>query len=385
MRVRSIRIEIRPDFQGSRETRQPARAAYDVIVMPRNQGRSAKGMVYDIDARAGKPPMAYTKSDQFKNLGMYGESADITGGMGLEGVVEFRKFVEAGGTLITLGTASAFPAEFGITRRVEAARTTPQFYALWSHRAGRDSTRRESHLLWIHGEDDSSALGQRSAADSAGSRPGATGPDALHRWRSWGSQLGLMRGANEIRGRPAVVDVLPEGEGRVVMFSTNPCYPWQNFGEFGMLFNAVMHYKDPEAAVGCRDERWLGNCSGLQCPAPHFRRRRLFLVPTARSRMRLRISADRGPGRATARIASGAIAASDVEPGGCEQGLRMIRAASVDRAPGSALGGRAAPAFALLKSALRKRRWGAKNWHFRIACAELTIRTRALPAVLPEL
>jgi hypothetical protein len=54
---------------------------------------------------------------------------------------------------------------------------------------------------------------------------------------------GLMRGANEIRGRPAVLDV-PEGEGRVVMFSTNPCYRWQNFGEFGMLFNAVMHYND---------------------------------------------------------------------------------------------------------------------------------------------
>ena len=56
------------------------RAAYDVIVMP-NQGRSAKGLVYDIDARAGKPPLAYKKTDQFKNLGLYGESDDITGGI----------------------------------------------------------------------------------------------------------------------------------------------------------------------------------------------------------------------------------------------------------------------------------------------------------------
>jgi len=52
-----------------------------------------------------------------------------------------------------------------------------------------------------------------------------------------------MRGANDIRGRPAVLDV-PEGNGRVVMFATNPCYRWQNIGEFGMLFNAVMHYND---------------------------------------------------------------------------------------------------------------------------------------------
>ena len=60
---------------------------------------------------------------------MYGESDDITGGMGLEGVVEFRKFVDRADLMITLGTASSFPADFGITRKVEAAAPAPQFYA----------------------------------------------------------------------------------------------------------------------------------------------------------------------------------------------------------------------------------------------------------------
>ena len=46
-----------------------------------------------------------------------------------------------------------------------------------------------------------------------------------------------MRGATEIRNRPAIVDA-PVGKGRVVLFATNPCYRWQNHGEFGMLFNA---------------------------------------------------------------------------------------------------------------------------------------------------
>ena len=73
--------------------------------------------------------MPYKKSDDFKTLGMYGESDDISGGMGLEGVVELQKFVEQGGLMITLGTASSFPADFGITRKVEAARTTAAFYA----------------------------------------------------------------------------------------------------------------------------------------------------------------------------------------------------------------------------------------------------------------
>ena len=58
------------------------------------------------------------------------ESDDIVAErMGLEGVVELQKFVEAGGLMITLGTASSFPADFGITRKVEAARTTAAFYA----------------------------------------------------------------------------------------------------------------------------------------------------------------------------------------------------------------------------------------------------------------
>ena len=49
--------------------------------------------------------------------------------MGLAGVQEFDKFVNEGGVLITLGAASFFPADFGLTRTVDAARTTPQFYA----------------------------------------------------------------------------------------------------------------------------------------------------------------------------------------------------------------------------------------------------------------
>ena len=54
---------------------------------------------------------------------------------------------------------------------------------------------------------------------------------------------GLMKGAGEIQKRPAVIDV-PVGKGRVLMFATNPCYRWQNLGEFNMLFNALLHFND---------------------------------------------------------------------------------------------------------------------------------------------
>ncbi len=102
------------------------RDAYDVIVIP-NQGRTAKGLVFDIEPK--KQPLAYELSERFKSLGQYGSSPDITGGMGLTGILELQKFVEQGGLLVTLGTASGVPPSFGLTRRVEAASTSPQFYA----------------------------------------------------------------------------------------------------------------------------------------------------------------------------------------------------------------------------------------------------------------
>jgi hypothetical protein len=30
----------------------------------------------------------------------------------------------------------------------------------------------------------------------------------------------------------------------VLLFATNPVYRWQNWGEFNMVFNALMHYND---------------------------------------------------------------------------------------------------------------------------------------------
>jgi hypothetical protein len=214
------------------------KSSYDVILIP-NQGGSGKGLVYDLEPK-GKP-IAYTKSDKFKSLGMYGESEDITGGMGLPGVEEFQKFVDAGGTLITMGTASYFPAEFGITRRVNAGRTSGQFYApgpiieatiqQTSNPIFYGYTEKTIPVRYANGP-----LLQVPTDDRAEILMSFPGTDK--------SVLsGLMKGVAEIRNRPAVVDV-PVGKGQVILFATNPCYRWQNFGEFNMMFNAVLNYND---------------------------------------------------------------------------------------------------------------------------------------------
>lgn len=219
--------------------------AYDVIIVP-NQGRTSKGLVYDIEPK--KIPLAYTKTPEFKYLGDYGSSDDITGGMGLEGVVEFRKFAESGGLLITMGTASAFPADFGITRTIEASRTSAQFYGPGPIVSA--EVVRPAHPVFYGYTDKSIPVRWANG-------PLLTVPEAdreqqvLMRFPGGDSSVmsGLMRGANEIRNRAAIVDV-PVGQGQVLMFVTNPSYRWQNLGEFRMLFNSVLNYNDfkPESA-----------------------------------------------------------------------------------------------------------------------------------------
>src|SRR4030095_329909 len=64
------------------------RAKYDVIVMP-HQGQTGKAIVYE-QAKLSKP-LPFKKNDKFTSFGMYAETDDVRGGMGIEGVAEFEK------------------------------------------------------------------------------------------------------------------------------------------------------------------------------------------------------------------------------------------------------------------------------------------------------
>jgi len=215
------------------------RASYDVILIP-SQGRGgAKSIVFDVDSRERALP--YKKSDQYPTLGMYGESDDISGGMGLPGVLELEKFVNAGGVLITLGASSYLPAEYGLTRRVDAVRPSAQFYApgpildaeiqqpahpiFYGYTAKTTPVRYANGPLLVVPELDKAQVLMRFSG---------TEKSVLS---------GLMRGVAETRNRAAIVDV-PAGSGRVLLFATNPCYRWQNHGEFPMLFNAILNFND---------------------------------------------------------------------------------------------------------------------------------------------
>ena len=89
------------------------RAKYDVLIFP-HVGGSAESQVQGI-AMTGKTPLPYKKTPETPNLGGNDESDDVRGGMGYEGLMELRKFVEAGGTLIVEGSTSTIFPEYKLT------------------------------------------------------------------------------------------------------------------------------------------------------------------------------------------------------------------------------------------------------------------------------
>jgi hypothetical protein len=230
------------------------RSKYDVIVMP-HQTNNGKSIVYE-NPKLSKP-LPYKKNDKFKSMGMYAETDDVRGGMGLAGAAEFQKFVEDGGVLITMGVASYFPAEFGLAKGVDAQSPAQGFYApgpyvnseilIPAHPTMFGYTQKTLPIRYAGGPllQAGPPAGFEQFAGASPDRPQViarfTGGEA-------GVLSGLMRNPDQIRNRPMVVDA-PSGKGRVLMFANNPIYRWQTFGEHAMVFNALLFWNDMTPAA----------------------------------------------------------------------------------------------------------------------------------------
>ncbi len=230
------------------------RAKYDVILMP-HQTQNGKSIVYEQPKLSR--PLPYRKNDKFKSFGWYAETDDVRGGMGLQGAAEIQKFVEDGGVLMTFGVSSAFPAEFGIAKGVDAQNPAPGFYApgpyvqseilLPAHPVMYGYSQKTLPVRFNGGPllQAGPPAGFEQFAGTSPERPQViarfTGGDA-------GVLSGLMRNPDQIRNRPMVVDA-PAGKGRVLLYANNPIYRWQTFGEHGMVFNALLFWNDLGAAA----------------------------------------------------------------------------------------------------------------------------------------
>ncbi|MGA8530321.1 MAG: hypothetical protein WB622_11450, partial [Acidobacteriaceae bacterium] len=212
---------------------------YDLIVIP-TQVRNPRDLVFGIP-REGQP-LAYEKTDRFKFLGDYGSSPDITGGMGPAGVEEFQRFVEGGGLLVTLGASSSFPPDFGLTPTIETSNPGGKFYAPGPI-VQADILRPENPIFY--GYSDKTVPVRYANGPLLRMSETMDKNDVLMRFPGGEKSVlsGLFNGADDIKGRAAIA-IVPDGKGQVVLFMTNPIWRWQNVGEFRMLFNTLMNYRN---------------------------------------------------------------------------------------------------------------------------------------------
>jgi hypothetical protein len=94
------------------------RANYDVIILGPAPGNSQR-VVNGLPVRG--QPVAWDESIGPNVAGSPDKSADIRGGMGLQGLLNVQRFVEQGGLFITIAGNSAIPIDYGLLDGVTVA------------------------------------------------------------------------------------------------------------------------------------------------------------------------------------------------------------------------------------------------------------------------
>ena len=246
---------------------------FDVVVYPHVGASSAT--LLNGRAMAG-PPVPWKKSSDTPGLGMQDETDDVRPGMGYDGLLALRKFVERGGLLFTEGGTSKFIADMGFHAQVSSV-DTPTLRARGGVFRGEVVTAAHPMLYGYDKKSFALFFSQSPVLQVAagGGGPGGGGGAALPppagqpmglggkpvdastiadndrlrakvvvRWASNADSLlisGLIFGGGEMAGRAAVIDE-PVGAGHVILMGTRPWYRWQNQGAMAMAFNAISNW-----------------------------------------------------------------------------------------------------------------------------------------------
>ena len=244
---------------------------FDVILFPNHFG-DFSSLVHGIDPANG--PLPFSKSDEFPSQGIPDGADDITGGMGLEGLINLRRFVEKGGVLVALGNAGIVPVEGGMVRRVQASggpntpgsevRTKvlrPEHPLAYGFEERTSVFRGNGPIYDVPDRDRGRVVMQLGTKKVGEEEPpkkdeepieveDADLPEEPRKPEAPAAKeddrlvlSGLIKDTGEVDGKPAILDV-PSGRGRVILFSFNPLHRYLNLSDFRFVWNALLNWND---------------------------------------------------------------------------------------------------------------------------------------------
>jgi len=214
------------------------RDRYDVILFPHQGARNtAKRIFQGRDPEDG--PMPYTRTAEFPTHGFPDSTEDMTGGMGFEGLMALRDFLEGGGTLIAVGSAATLPIDYAFTRKVNL-RDAGSIFIPGSLLKGEvvDSS---DPLTYGYGEtlplyhQYGPYFSVSDDAEEGIAITYASGPGML--------MSGIARGAGALGDQPAVYSE-QVGEGFLVIYGFDALHRYQNHGNHALVWNAILNWND---------------------------------------------------------------------------------------------------------------------------------------------
>ena len=213
---------------------------YDVIIISNCRGRKGANIASGLDTEH-RGPLAFVRSEEFKHLGLPDSCEDITGGMGIEGVLHLQMFVKEGGLLIALHNPVRLVTDFGLVRGIDTIQTSRNFYNPGSLLRG--EVVNEKHPI-SYGYDKKIPL-YRSQSGPLLSVSKEKEKYVVLRYAKEGDVClsGIVKSQNEIMGRAATLDV-PVGKGHIVLFTFNPFWRDLSHGSYMFVFNAILNHND---------------------------------------------------------------------------------------------------------------------------------------------
>jgi hypothetical protein len=213
---------------------------FDVILLSNARGRKGADIVNGIDPEKWGP-LAFVKSEEFRHLGTPDASNDITGGMGIEGVLHLEEFVRAGGVLLALQNPVRIALDYGLVRDIGAFEPSKDF-----HNPGsliKSEIVNEKHPI-AYGYDKDVVILRRHAGPLL-NVPKKLEKHVVARYAKEGEICvsGMVKNEKELQGKAAIVD-MPLGKGHIIMFTFNPFWRDTSHNLYAYVFNALMNYND---------------------------------------------------------------------------------------------------------------------------------------------